>query len=146
MHRWKFSVLLGLLLFLLAASAFPMTCDECKNLDKKIALTNQEMATLHAQLQSAYSKNDFSKANRTQKRLAELSRKLVKLQGSKNANCQDACDPEVVKKTECGQLLSEIADMEADAQSAEANREKIDKKYEALLECHRELQQFLKKK
>lgn len=142
MHNWKMSALLGILVCLSAAPIYAMTCDECNELDQKMASADQEMKVQDAELQQAFQKKDLVKVNQIEKQIAALSKKLVELQTSKAANCKDACKPEVMKKTECGNILAEIAAMEADTRSAEANREKIDAKYKALLNCHRELQQF----
>jgi hypothetical protein len=144
MYSWKIPVVVGALFFLTAVPVCAMTCDECNELDKNIESTNQEMATQEAELQRAFAKKEFAKANQAEKRIAALSKKLVELDKSKNDNCKDACKPEVIKKAECVKLLSAIAEMEADASSAEANKEQIDEKYKALLHCHQELQQLSK--
>jgi hypothetical protein len=146
MHKWKISAFLGILLCLSTAPALALTCDECNELDKNIELTSQEVATQEAELRSAFTKKDIAKANQAEKRIAALSKKLVELESSKAANCKDACKPEVMKRSECGKLLSEIAAMEADTRSAETSRENIDEKYKALLNCHKEQHQLSREK
>jgi hypothetical protein len=142
MHNWTISALFGILLCLSAAPILAMTCDECNELDQKTASTEQEIKTQDAELQNAFRKRDLAKVNQVEKQIAALSKKLVELRTSKDANCKDACKPEVMKKTECGAILAEIAAMEADSGSAETNKAKIDEKYKALLNCHKELQQL----
>jgi hypothetical protein len=142
MHRWKIPAFLGILVCLSAAPVFAMTCEECNEIDKSIASASQERTEQEAELQRAFAKRDSPKVAPTQKRIAALSKKLAELERTKAENCKDACKPEVIKKIECGKLLSEIAEMEADAASAESNKTQIDEKYKALLNCHKELKQL----
>jgi hypothetical protein len=142
MNRWQIPAFLGILFCLSAASVFAMTCEECKEIEKDIASASQERTEQEAELQRVFSKRDVSKASQIERRIATLSKKLAELERTKAANCKDACKPEVIKKTACGKLLSEIAEMEADAAAAENNKASIDDKYKALLNCHKELQRL----
>lgn len=145
MHLSKISALIGTLLCLAAVQVHAMTCEECKELESNIAATDQDIKNQDAEIERAFQKKDFAKVTQTQKRLAELSKKLVELK-TQSLRCKDACRPDVVKRVECGKLLTEIAVMEADSGSAETDTERIDAKYKALLQCHQELQQILKEK
>jgi hypothetical protein len=145
MFLTKIAVLVGTLLCLATMQAYAMSCDECKELEANIAATDQELKRQEAEIERAYQKKDLSKITQNQKRLAEISRKLLELK-KQTPQCKDACRPDVVKRAECGALLAEIAMMESDAVQAQTSTERIDAKYKALLNCHQELEQLTREK
>ena len=144
MHWKKISLLVGILLFFSAGAVHPITCEECKEVERNISSTEQEIKKQDTEAERALEKKDLPKATQAQKQISELTKKLTELRGQ-TGKCKDACKPDVVKKTECRNILTEIAALEADAAASEAT-EKIDEKYKSLANCHRELQELSTKR
>ncbi|MGO9566289.1 MAG: hypothetical protein ACLP5H_01985 [Desulfomonilaceae bacterium] len=126
-----------------AGSALSLTCEECQELDKNKAVTQQDLTQKEKALETSFKKKDFQKVTDIRNQITDLRKKLMDLK-DKSQNCKDACKPDVVKDAECKKLRGEINTVESTPSEAEAEAEKVDGLYRDLRHCNKELQELKK--
>jgi len=117
-----------------------MTCDQCQELDKKKSLTQQELTQKDKDLDAAFKKRQFQKVNQIRNEVTALRKKLLEFKGSEE-DCKKACRPEVVKDSQCRNIMNEIVKLE---DSQEVDTSKVDSLYRDLSKCSRELEKLKK--
>lgn len=119
------------------AGAVSLTCDECREFDKKRAQTQMELARKERQLDKAFKKKEFRKVTGIREHITELRRKLLTLK-SREPECKIACRPDVVKEAYCKKIIGDIVKMNESQLMTKEDRDKIDERYRDLADCNRD--------
>ncbi len=117
-----------------------ITCDECREIEKNRASLEREISHRETSLKAAFDKKKFHEVTQIQKQIVDLRKSLIELQ-KKDVGCKDACQPDLVKETECNRIRSEIVKLEQDPA---ADVEKVDTLYRDLANCNKDLAQLKK--
>ena len=146
MVRWSAicTIVVALLLWGVGA-ALSLTCEECQELDKNKAVTQQDLTQKEKTLETAFKRKDFQKVTDIRKQITDLRKKLMDLK-DKSLNCKDACKPDVIKEAECRKLKGDINTLELNPSGAEADAEKVDTLYRDLRQCNKDLEEFKKRR
>ena len=128
-----------------AGVACSITCEECQELDKNRAVTQQELEQKEKDLETSFKKKAFQKVTEIRALITDLRKKLMDLK-DKSKDCRDACRPDVIKEDQCRKLRSEINILESSPPQAEPNMEKLDGLYRDLRRCNKELQELRKER
>ena len=129
------SIMIAVCIVVCAGLAQAITCDECKEIDRKLSSLETQLARKETALKEASDKKRYSEVTEIHRQVVNLRREVVDLK-KQNLGCKDACRPDVVKATECTRLRSQIMKMEEDAASPV---DKIDELYRDLASCNKEL-------
>ncbi|MFC1836008.1 hypothetical protein ACFL2Q_15025 [Thermodesulfobacteriota bacterium] len=125
-------------LFCSAGTVGAITCEECIDKRKEKQVAEKELREKADELSAAFKKKKFKGIRKINKRIAELRVKLRELKGSED-DCKKACKPDVVKGSECRKLRVKILDMDKEDADSEEKTEEIDRLYDKLRRCNREL-------
>ena len=144
--RWSAicAIVVALLLWGVGA-ARSVTCEECQELDKNKAVTQQDLTQKEKVLETAFKKKDFQKVADIRNQITELRKKLMDLK-DKSKDCKDACKPDIIKEAECRKLRGEINTLESNPSGAEADAEKVDTLYRDLRQCNKDLEELKKRR
>lgn len=146
MVRW--SAIYAIVVVLLVwgpGTALCLTCEECQELDKNKAVTQQDLTQKERALEPAFKKKDFQKVTDIRNQITELRKKLMDLK-DKSKDCKDACKPDVIKVAECRKLRSEINSLESTPSGKEADADKVDTLYRDLRQCNKDLEELKKRR
>jgi hypothetical protein len=127
-------------LLLCAQGAGAITCEECREMDKKRSLLAQEISQKDKDLTAAFDKKQFKKVTQMRSEVTALRKKYLEFKGSEE-ECKKACRPDAIKNGECRKIMVDIVKLE-DAE--EVNTEKVDSLYRDLYKCKKELEQLKK--
>lgn len=133
-------LLIAASLLLCAQGAGAITCEECREIDKKRSLLAQEISQKDKDLTKAFDKKQFKKVTQIRNEVTALRKKLMEFKGSEE-DCKKACRPDAIKYAECRQIMADIVRLE---DSEEVNTEKVDSLYKDLYKCKKELEQLKK--
>jgi len=144
--RWSAicAIVVGLLLWGPGA-ARSLTCEECQELDKNKAVTQQDLTQKEKVLETSFKKKDFQKVTEIRNQITDLRKKLMGLK-DKSQNCKDACKPDVIKEAECRKLRGEINTLESNPSGADTDAEKVDALYRDLRQCNKDLEELKKRR
>lgn len=142
-HRTAICVIVWALVFCSAGVARSITCDECQEIEKNKAVTQQDLTQKEKDLETAFKKKEFQKVTEIRNQITDLRKKLIDFM-DKGKDCKAACKPEVIKEAECKKLRGEINTMESASSNTEADAEKVDALYRDLRKCNKELQELKK--
>ncbi len=123
--------------------AFPLTCDECQEIEKKKQAMSDELAKKSQELTTAYNERRFEKLRDIKARINELRKELIELQ-QRRTDCSDACSPENIKRDECRKIKKAIAKLEASEPQGADQPAAIDDLYNKLTQCNKELHQIIR--
>ncbi|MGO9116202.1 MAG: hypothetical protein ACLQPD_01175 [Desulfomonilaceae bacterium] len=144
------SITVGSLVIFTAAQLSAMTCEECREIEKTKAETQQEITAKDKDLTTAFEKKEFLKVRDIRNKVTELRKKLLDLR-AKDEECRQACRPDVIKAAECSKIREEIIKLEDESKPEEEPKEKseeqiakIDALYRDLQRCNKELKEFKK--
>ncbi len=120
-----------------------ITCEECREMDQQRNKARTEMSRKEEDLEKALTRRDARRISQIRIEMTELRKKMLALAG-KSDECEIACNPYIVKETQCSKLKSEIVALDSDEQVEASIREKVDELYKKLLECNQELKKLKK--
>jgi hypothetical protein len=118
-----------------------VTCDECQELDKNKAVTQQELNQKEKDLETSFKRKEFQKVTEIRTQITDLRKKLLEMQ-DKGKDCKDACKPEVIKEAQCRKLIGEINTLESAPSGTQKDTEKVDGLYRDLRQCNKDLQEL----
>ena len=133
-------LLIAASLLLCAQGAGAITCEECRELDKKRGLLAQEISQKDKDLTAAFDKKQFKKVSQIRNEVTALRKKYLEFKGGED-DCKKACRPDAIKNAECRQIMADIVRLE---DSEDVNTEKVDSLYKDLYKCKKELEQLKK--
>ena len=133
----------GLTLLVMAPGKLcAITCEECKDMEKKRANVQQELSIKEKELNAAFEKKEFLKVREIRTSMTDLRKQLLDAKAHEE-KCQYACRADVVQQAKCAKLREEIVKME-EAPESEQDIAKVDALYRDLLRCDTELKQLKK--
>ncbi len=136
-------VAFGLALLVMAhGQLWAITCEECKDMDKKRVSVQQELSIKEKELNTAFEKKEFTKVRDIRTSMTDLRRQLLETKAHEE-KCRYACRADVVQFAKCAKLREEIVKME-EAPESEQDTAKVDALYRDLLRCDTELKQLKK--
>ncbi len=142
MVRWTaICTIVAVLLMWAAGPARCVTCDECQELDKNKAVTQQELTQKEKDLETSFKKKEFQKVTEIRILITDLRKKLMDIE-DKSKDCRDACKPDVIKEAKCRKLRGEINTLESAPSGTGTDAEKVDALYRDLRQCNKELQEL----
>jgi len=134
-------ILAGALLIAASIPAFSLTCDECREIEKKREAARQELAQKEKEISAAFEKKQFQKVGKIRSEITAMRRSVLDMR-AQDEECKKACRPDVVKELECQRLESEL--LKLDTEDSQTDTDKIDALYRELSRCTRELEQLKK--
>ncbi|MEW6351264.1 MAG: hypothetical protein AB1646_19585 [Thermodesulfobacteriota bacterium] len=141
--KWSGMLWCVCIVFLVAAQAFSMTCEECLEL-------NRRKAALEKTLNDERNKQRQAQDMKNVQEVVEINKRIINVNKDINAvvreisdnrkECEAACKPDVVQKMKCRKLMERIDELESGAPSpGEEQLTKIDGLYRDLQKCRKEL-------
>jgi len=125
-----------------AGTALAITCDECRKIEKDMKERSAELADKKKELKTAFADAQFENVGQLRNRINELRVKLNDLRKNRSG-CKEACKPEVVKQDRCRKIKLKIASMESEPEDSEDKNKRLDRLYNDLRRCNRELRDLL---
>ncbi|MEW6531029.1 MAG: hypothetical protein AB1473_09350 [Thermodesulfobacteriota bacterium] len=118
-----------------------LSCEECLNIEKESQTITSELDQLSKELRSALESKEYKKAKELDKKIFDLKKKQIELR-KHDTECEKACTPEALKRSECKKQKLRIKELESKADQSEEDRKIIDQVYQDLLRCNKELQRL----
>jgi hypothetical protein len=134
------AVLLGFTLSM-PGFGFSITCDECLKIDKEKKVIALKLSKQREALSKAFKDKEFRKVTQIRIETNALRKKLMAVK-SKGKGCEDACKPDVVKRSECRAIKVKIQKLESGGGTSPEALAKVDKLYDDLAKCNNELSQI----
>jgi hypothetical protein len=132
-------IVVSALVLAVATPALSVTCEECKDLEKKKDEVQHELTQKDKDISAAFEKKQFQRVTQIRNEITVLRKKLIDVR-SHDEECKKACRPDIVKELECRKKRSEI--LKLDTGDSTTDTAKIDALYRELSKCNRELEQL----
>jgi hypothetical protein len=118
-----------------------LSCEECLNIEKESQTITSELDQLSKELRTALESKEYKKAKELDKKIFDLKKKQIELR-KHDTECEKACTPEALKRSECKKQKLRIKELESKADQSGEDRKIIDQVYLDLLRCNQELRRL----